>query len=218
MMTDHEIRSAIEKREIVLDPFDASKIEPASYDARVGMWAFASSFREKLNLSEKGMLVIEAGEFAVLECRERIELDNRTAAQLGLRSEYARRGLLMLSGPQIDPGFRGALVVRVINLAPKPIALPYEAPFLTLQFFRLSTPVSKPYSGPQQGQSGIGSRDIQELVEAEGLTLGQMMKTLSALAKDVSELRGSVSKLTWFLPLIVAVGMAVITIVVSLKH
>lgn len=218
MMTDQEIRDAISKREIVLNPLDESKIEPASYDARVGVWAFASSLREKLNLSVKGMLVVEPGEFAVLECRERIELDNRTAAQLGLRSEYARRGLLMLSGPQIDPGFKGTLVVRVINLAPKPIAMPFEAPFLTLQFFRLSSPVSKVYSGPQQGQAGITTRDIQELVEAEGLTLGQITKTLGALAKDVSELRGSVAKLTWFIPLIVVIGMAVITIVVSLKH
>ncbi|MGH9659813.1 MAG: dCTP deaminase, partial [Bryobacteraceae bacterium] len=217
MMTDHEIRAAIEKREIVLDPFDPAKVEPASYDARIGKWAFASSLREKLNLSEKGFLIVEPGEFAVLESRERIQLDNRTAAQLGLRSEYARHGLLMLSGPQIDPGFGGILVVRVINLAPRAIAMPYEAPFLTLQFFRLGAPVSKPYSGPQQGQEGISARDIQELVETEGMTLSQVMKTLSALAKDVSELRGSVGRLTWVVPLIVGVGMAVVGAVVALK-
>jgi len=70
MMTDQEIRDAIAKQEIVLNPLDESKIEPASYDARVGIWAFASSLREKLNLGEKGMLIVEPGEFAVLECRE----------------------------------------------------------------------------------------------------------------------------------------------------
>jgi len=218
MMTDHDIRAAVESGEISLDPFDDSKVEPASYDARVGKWAFSSSSREKTDLSARGMLIVEPGEFAVLESRERVELDNRTAAQLGLRSEYARRGLLMLSGPQIDPGFVGILVVRLINLAPKPIALPFEAPFLTLQFFRLHSPVTKPYSGPQQGQGGIGARDIQELVETEALTLGQMTKTLGALAKDVAELRGSVTKLTWLVPLVVLVGITVITIVVSLKH
>jgi len=210
-------RPPFHKGEIVLDPIDDTKIEPASYDARVGKWAFASSSKEKLNLSEKGVLIVEPGEFAVVESRERVELDNRTAARLGLRSEYARHGLLMLSGPQIDPGFRGILVVRLINLAPKPIALPYEAPFLTLQFFRLGSPVTKPYSGPQQGQPGISARDIQELVETEGMTLGQVMKTLGALAKDVSELRGSVGRLTWVLPLIVAIGMAVVGTVVALK-
>lgn len=216
-MTDAQIKAAIESREIVLDPFDPARVEPASYDARVGNWAFASSSKEKLNLAEKGVLIIEPGEFAVLESREYIELDNRTAGQLGLRSEYARRGLLMLSGPQIDPGFKGIIVVRMINLAPKSVALPHEAPFLTLQFFRLGHPVTKPYSGPHQGQRGISAQDMQELVETEGMTLGQVTKTLGALAKDVSELRGSVGRLSWVLPLIVGVGMTVIGVVVALK-
>jgi hypothetical protein len=123
----------------------------------------------------------------------------------------------MLSGPQIDPGFRGILVVRMINLAPKPLALPYEAPFLTVQFFRLTNPVQKPYSGPQQGQTGITARDIQELVETEGLTLGQVIRTLGALATDVARLRGSVDRLSWLVPLIVGLGMAVVAIVAVIK-
>lgn len=217
MMSDEEIRSAVQAGEIGLRPFDPDKVEPASYDARVGRWAFSSSSREKVNLGEKGVLVIEPGEFAVLETRETVELNEKTAGQLGLRSEYAQRGLLMLSGPQIDPTFNGILTVRVINLAPKPIALPFEAPFLTIQFFRLSNPVQKRYAGKRQGQGGISTQDIQELVETEGLTLGQVMKTLSALAKDVSELRGSVGRLSWILPLIVAIGMSVIGIVVAVK-
>jgi dCTP deaminase len=217
MMTDKEIRDSLEKGEIILDPPDYNRIEPASYDIRVGTWAFSSSSKEKINLSERGVLIVEPGEFAVIESRERVELDNRTAAQLGLRSEYARRGLLMLSGPQIDPGFRGILVVRMINLAPKPLALAYEAAFLTVQFFRLTNPVKKPYCGPQQGQTGITARDMQELVETEGLTLGQVIKTLGALATDVARLRGSVDRLTWLVPLIVGIGMAVIGIVVALK-
>lgn len=216
-MSDEEIRAAIAAREIVLEPFDPARVEPASYDIRVGTWAFSSSLKEKLNLSQKGVVIIEPGEFAVLESRERVELDRRTAGQLGLRSEYAQRGLLMLSGPQIDPGFSGILVVRMVNLAPNPIALPYEAPFLTTQFFRLSRPVTEAYSGPRQGQTGMTARDIQELVGTEGLTLGQVMKTLSALAKDVAELRGSVSRLSWLVPIIVAIGMSVIGIVVGLR-
>lgn len=43
----------------------------------------------------------------------------------------------------------------------------------------------------------------------EGMTLGQVTKTLAALAKDVSELRGSISRLSWLVPLIVALGIAV---------
>jgi dCTP deaminase len=218
MMADVEIRAAITDREIVLDPYSADRLEPASYDARVGAWAFSSSLKEKVRLSEKGLLVIEPGEFVVLETLERITLSNRIAGQLGLRSEYAKQGLLMLSGPQIDPTFEGILKVRLINLAPKKIALTYEAPFLTIQFFKLASPVSRPYAGPYQRQEGISGADIQNLVEMEGLTLGQMMKTLSSLATNVSKLEGSVARLSWSIPLIVGFGITVIGIIEAFKR
>jgi hypothetical protein len=54
-------------------------------------------------------------------------------------------------------------------------------------------------------------------MDTEGLTLGQVIKTLSALAQDVRELRGSVGKLSWSIPVIVGVGMAVVGIIVALK-
>jgi hypothetical protein len=61
------------------------------------------------------------------------------------------------------------------------------------------------------------SYDIQELAETKGLTLGEMMTTLQALAKDVSELRGSVGRLSWLVPLIVGIGMTVVGIVVAIR-
>jgi deoxycytidine triphosphate deaminase len=72
MMSDKEIRAAPDAREIILDPFDPTKLEPASNDSRVGTRAFASSSKEKVNLGQKGVLVIDPGEFAVLETRERV--------------------------------------------------------------------------------------------------------------------------------------------------
>jgi hypothetical protein len=72
--------------------------------------------------------------------------------------------------------------------------------------------------------AGINARDIQELTQTEGLTLGEMMKTLNTLAVNVSDLRlsvgkleGSVGKLTWVIPLIIALGIAIISIIVGLK-
>ncbi len=98
-MSDKQIQAAIGSKEIQLEPFDGKQLQPASYDIRLGKWAFASSMKEKLDMSQKGLLIIDPGEFAVVESRERVGLDRQTAGQLGLRSEYAQRGLLLLSGP-----------------------------------------------------------------------------------------------------------------------
>jgi hypothetical protein len=111
-----------------------------------------------------------------------------------------------------------------VNLAPTRVALPYETPFLTAQFFRLGEAVKRSYEGARQDQKGISARDIQELTQTEGLTLGEMMKTLTSLAGDVSDLRvsvstltGSVGRLAWAIPVIVVLGIAVIGIIVGLK-
>lgn len=217
MLSDVLIRKYKQEGAFSLEPFEESCLQPASYDLRVGKYAYASSLKEKADLSQKGILRIEPGEFAVIESVERLTFGNQIAAQLGLRSEYARQGLLMLSGPQVDPGFEGVLIVRLINLAPTPIVLAYETPFLTMQFFYLPQPVSQSYKGPYQGQSGISARDIQDLTQTEGLTLGAVIKTLSALAKDVAELRGSISRLSWTVPLIVGLGMGVVAILLAIK-
>jgi dCTP deaminase len=217
MLSDQEIRRSMGENEFDIEPFNEDSLQPASYDLRVGPSAFVSSAKETVDVSRKGLIVVEPGDFAIVETLERVRFGPQTAAQLGLRSEYARQGLLMMSGPQIDPGFRGSLVIRLVNLAPKNVALPYEAPFLTAQFFHLGKPVAKPYDGPRQDQAGISARDIQELTQTEGLTLGEMMKTLGALGRDVAELRGSVSKLAWSVPAIVLFGIAVIGIIVGLK-
>ncbi len=217
MLTDSQLLQAIEAGELEIEPFEEADLPPASYDFRAGPSAFASTGKEKIDLSQRGVLVIEPGEFVVVQTLERLRFGPSIAAQLGLRSEYARRGLLMLSGPQVDPGFEGILVIRLINLAPISVALPYQAPFLTAQFFKLSEPVKIPYKGPYQGQVGITDRDIQELTQTEGLTLGGVVKTLGALAADVKDLRSSVKTLTWTIPVLVGFGITVIAIIVGLK-
>jgi len=217
VLTDGEIKRNMEAGEFSLEPFDTGSLQPASYDLRVGETAFTSSSREKVNLAQRGVLIVEPGEFVVVEALERVKFGRSIAAQLGLRSEYARRGLLMLSGPQIDPGFEGALVVRLINLAPTSVALPFKAPFMTAQIFKLSEPVAQPYEGPRQGQAGITNQDIQELTQTEALTLGGVVKTLGALAADMRELKGSVGRLSWIVPALVGFGIAVIAVIVAIK-
>lgn len=217
MLTDDEIRAAIENGLMEIDPFDAASLQPASYDLRVGAEAYVSGQDEKIAVDQRGLVIINAGEFAVVSTRERVRCSAQVAGQLGLDSTHARQGLTLLSGPQIDPGFDGVLVVRVTNLSPTRITLPYEAPFLTAQFFKLGQPVGKPYAGARQGQTGIHPRDLQELGNVDSPTIGGMVRSLASLATDVSSLKNSIRYLSWALPLIVLFGIAVIAIIVGVK-
>lgn len=217
MLTDAEIREAIKTEGLSITPFEDGCLQSASYDFRVGDQAFLSGTDAITDVANKGLVIIEPGEFAVLTTRETVTCSPQYAAQLGLDSRYARQGLVLLSGPQIDPGFSGVLIVRVTNLAPRRITLTYEAPFLTVQFFRLAHAVAKPYSGSRQGQTGLGQTDIEELTHPDSPTLGGMVKSLSTLASDVGDLKTAVKWMAWAVPIIVAIGMTVVGLVVGLK-
>jgi hypothetical protein len=124
---------------------------------------------------------------------------------------------MLLSGPQVDPGFDGVLVVRVTNLSPRRVTLPFEAPFLTVQFFLLNQPVGHPYTGSRQGQMGLQTKDMEELVHPDSPTIGGMVRSLATLAHDVGDLKTSVKWMGYAIPIIVALGIAVIGIIVGVK-
>ena len=224
MLTDGEIREAIDAGGIDIEPFVDDCLQAASYDFRVGNQAYVSGNEEVSDVANKGLVIIEPGEFAMITTLETVRCGSQYAAQLGLDSRYARQGLVLLSGPQIDPGFHGVLIVRVTNLSPRRVTLTHEAPFLTVQFFRLAREVAKPYVGSRQGQTGLGPSDIEELTHPDSPTLGGMVKSLSALAEDVgglntsvARLEGSMSRLSWVIPLLVAFGIGITAIIIAFK-
>lgn len=195
MMSDAEIRAAIGEGLLAIEPMDERSLEPASYDMRIGDEAYLSDSAAKVDLAARGLVAIEPGESAVVATRERIRCGPQVAAQIGLASLYARQGLVLLSGPQVDPGFDGVLVVRLANTAPRRVSLAYEAPFLTVQFFKLSRPVDRPYRGERQGQKGITPRDIEDLHNPTGPTLGGIWRALTQLTKEVGGVKEDVAGL-----------------------
>lgn len=230
MLTDTGIRDAVASGLLLIEPLAPESLQPASYDLRVGAQAFVSGSDAVVDVATAGVVVVEPGEFAVVTTLETVRCGPRIAGQIGLCSAYARDGLVMLSGPQVDPGFSGVLVVRLTNLSARRVTLAHGAPFVTVQFFRLSRPVARPYRGPRQGQTGLRPSDIRDLTDPHGLTLGGVARSLAALAKDVAtlgkdvatlkmdvaELKTSVRWIAWTVPIVVGVGMAVVGAVVAL--
>jgi len=209
LMTGEMIRSAIEEGILRIDHFSDSYLQPASYDARLGEEAITSSQREKINPAKKGLLTIAAGDFALVTTHERFGMSTEVAAHIGLRSHYSKKGLALLSGPQIDPGFSGVLVVGLSNLSPRDITIPYKEKFCTIEFYKLTEPATVPYDGEYQNQAGISPQDLENLVEAQGMTFGQVIKLLGEVSLNVKSLSESMNFMKWMIP----VALAVITII-----
>jgi deoxycytidine triphosphate deaminase len=217
MMHRDQIKEAMTERYLTIEPFGEEALQPASYNCRLGNEAITSSRREKEDPSKKGLLTIPAGDFALVKTYERLKLSPSVAGHIGLRSHYSKKGLDILAGPQIDPGFDGYLVVGLTNLSPRDITIPFKEEFCTIEFYKFAEPVSKPYSGEYQGQPEIMAKDLELLVDSQGMTFGEVIKSLGTLSSNVGDLSRWVKMLAWAIPAIMTVGIAIIGVIVLLK-
>lgn len=196
LLTDNEIKKKVEEGVIKFENFSEDCLEPASYDMRLGEQAFKSRpERGLINIKDLGMITIEPGEFTILTTHERIELPKNIAGHIGLRSHYARKGIVLLSGPQIDPGFRGLLTVAAYNIGPRDVVIPFLEKFCTTEYYALNTDALKPYKGEYQDQIRIPTLDIEFFREAKGATLAEVIESVGSLAKSVNSLETTVNGL-----------------------
>ena len=217
ILTDRQIAEACQAQRITITPFEKQQIQPASYDLRVGEDGITTSCKKLTNIKESGYLLIQPGDFAVVNALEEIQLDAQHTGRFGLRSKYARKGLIATTGPQVDPGYHGRLIIGLTNLAPTPISLPYKDDFISLEFHRLEEPSMRPYSGPYQHKRTLGAEEIEAITEGTGMPFSEVITTLQSVSKSVATLAGEVKTLQWTMPLIVTIGIAVIGIIVALK-
>ncbi|MEW6424910.1 MAG: hypothetical protein AB1523_09235 [Bacillota bacterium] len=66
-------------------------------------------------------------------------------------------------------------------------------------------------------QQGIPAQDIENLMDAQGMTFGEVIKAINSLNISVKSLSDSVSSMKWLIPTIVGTGIAIIGVIVALK-
>ena len=230
LLSDTEIKQAIERKEIKINPFDESEcLQPASYDIRVGDRAIITkslSLEEleklkskvgegtvkELHVDEEGSISIPPSGFGLVTTLEKIELSPSYAGHIGMRSYYTRKGLVLLSGLQIDPGFEGNLVLGVCNLSPRTVTIVYKDMISTIEFHRLNVPVGKPYSGKymaEQREGRIPVSDKDYLRTIETMSVSELTEALLTLSRNVNSMASQL-KLFW-IPLILVLITAIIS-------
>lgn len=201
---------------MTIDPYEPSQVQPATYDLRVGRQGATTSTKKVINLEANGYILLAPGDFAILMTYESVELSAGYTARFGLRSKYARKGLIATTGPQIDPGFRGRLVVGITNLTPVPVSIPFKDDLLSVEFHRLETPAARPYDGPYQGKMELGPAEIEAVTEGTGMAFSEVLTTLRTLTENVGALKAEMHGLRWSIPVIVGLGITVIGVIASL--
>jgi dCTP deaminase len=175
LLSDRDITRELDARRIVLDPFDASMVQPSSVDVRLDRYfrlfdnhkyPFIDPAEDQpeltrlIEVAPDEPFILHPGEFALGSTFELVGLPDDVAARLEGKSSLGRLGLLTHSTAGfIDPGFSGHVTLELSNVATLPIKLWPGMKIGQMCFFRLSSPAENPYgSGPYgnryQGQRG----------------------------------------------------------------
>jgi dCTP deaminase len=123
--------------------------------------------------------ILHPGEFVLGQTIEWVELPTDLVARLEGKSSLGRLGLLIHStAGYVDPGWKGTLTLELSNVANLPIALYAGMRIGQISFFRMSSPVERPY-----GTSELGSK-----------YQGQSQPTASAFHRDFDARRRTPGK------------------------
>ena len=175
MLSDVDIKKALEEKLIQIDPLEESYIQPSSIDLKVGAdfrvfenhkYSHIDPKAEQQDLtslvtaSEAEPFVLHPGEFVLGTTFEKVSLSNKVVARLEGKSSLGRIGLLIHSTAGfVDPGFSGYLTLELSNVANLPIMIYPEMKIGQISFYYLNSPSestygSEAYGSKYQGQEG----------------------------------------------------------------
>lgn len=191
VMVDHQIKKAINSGHLKITNFSEESVQPASYDLRIGSYVYSPSSEnpdKPINLSSNGGIYrLPPYGTAVVMTHETLELPNDIIGRFGLKSGFARKGLIASTGPQVDPGYKGKLIVSLMNLVPRSQIISFLETFLTIEFNTLEISPTKCYSGPYQSLEDISPDILDDMMRLEGLNLSQLQSQFTKLAQHVKE-------------------------------
>jgi len=172
ILSDRDIRKAVETEKIVISPFDSNCVQPSSYDLHLqdevlvfdNFAAAEIDVREKVDVSRRIKIkedgfVLHPGEFILGSTLESFKIPTDLAGKLEGKSSLGRLGLLVhATAGFVDAGFEGQLTFEIANISRIPIRLYAGMKIAQICFMEMSSPVEAPYGSKKLGSKYFGQK------------------------------------------------------------
>src|SRR5207253_3036493 len=121
-------------------------VQPCSYDLRIGTIFFEDKIiRQASSEQDQNPVILGPGGIISLLTLEELDLPNDISATAFAMNVMSSQGVLVLNPGHGDPGYRGPLTVRILNVRATPKALLFGTPIFTVIFHRLPKPTHQGY-------------------------------------------------------------------------
>ena len=117
-----------------------SRLKKASYEGRIGDSAYRynkQGFLESIPLEKE--LTIDKNSIVFVECDLDFRLLDFIALRFNLQIRHVHRGLLLGTGPLVDPGYWGKLCIPLHNLTDEDYSIPLDDGLIWIEFTKTTT-------------------------------------------------------------------------------
>jgi len=123
-------------RILIAEDFHEKNLRPAAYTLRIGDKYVDSNGKPGVMDDKKPYFEMEPNSIVYVSTYEKLDLPFYIAARFNLRVKWVYKGILLGTGPQVEPGYRGYLSCPLYNLTDRPIRITYKEDFATIDFER----------------------------------------------------------------------------------
>lgn len=145
------------------DASKAGRLKKASYEARLGKNAYlfevAGNDPKPVQRNQANNLVLPPNSIVFVDCDLQFRLPTFIALRFNLSISHVHRGLLLGTGPLVDPGFWGNLCIPIHNLTDEPYEIEDGDGLIWIEFTKTTTS-SKIGKRP----SGDGKWNIRDFI------------------------------------------------------
>ena len=155
-------------------------IKSATYDMRLGNFAvrFEGGNRKNFILDDdiKNTLTFEPNSLTFITTYEKFKLPKDVIARFNLKSSLVHKGLLLGTGPIVDPEFTGRLAVPIHNFSNQRVYIDYKAPIIAVEFTK-TLPIDNDTYVINKNQDGDPKLYINKAGEIESSVYAKLRET-----------------------------------------
>lgn len=151
----------------------ASRLKRASYEGRLGSKAYLYKPGRSAQITEieipdrHGSLRVPPNSIVFVECDLKFRLPTYIAIRYNLQIRHVHRGLLLGTGPLVDPGYWGCLCIPLHNLTSEEYIIPRNEGLIWVEFTKTSS-LGKQGVDPLQKATELKSSEDDYDVTKEG--------------------------------------------------
>ena len=147
----------------MLFPFDADPkvLKSASYEAAISgrcvWWDATKDEQFEVQLNREGdEFLLGANSIAFVQVEPKFRLPDYIALRFNLKIKHVHRGILLGTGPLIDPGFVGRLLIPLHNLTTNPYRFRFGEGLIWVEFTKTS--IYSKWSQDEKAIAGLTRR------------------------------------------------------------